>query len=66
MSNIKIYPVQFEVYSSDDETCKLGEFKGFDTETINVELNAILSPDELRELANKLEVAIKLFKEGLI
>lgn len=63
--SIKVYPVEFEIYSDEGETYKLGNLKGFDTATINVELNAILSPDEMRELADKLEVATKLFKEGL-
>lgn len=63
--SIKVYPIGFEIYSDEDETYKLGEFKGFDTETIHVQLEAIMSPDEMRELANKLEVATKLFKEGL-
>ena len=62
---LKVYPTTFEVYADDDNTYKLGTLKGFDTETINVELDAILSPDELRELADKLEVATKLFREGL-
>ena len=63
--SIKVYPIAFEVYSDEDETYKLGKFKGFDTETIHVELDAILSSDEMRELADKLEVATKLFREGL-
>ena len=62
---IKVYPIDFEIYSDEDVTYKLGHLKGFDTATLNVELNAIMSPCELRELADKLEDAITLFKEGL-
>lgn len=62
---IKVYPTTLEVYSDEDESYKLGELKGFDEATINIKLNAIISPDELRELAGKLEIAKKLFKEGV-
>lgn len=62
---IKVYPIDFEIYSDEDETYKLGNLKGFDKATLNVELNAIISPDELWELADKLEIATKLFKDGI-
>ena len=48
---LKLYPIEFEVY--DEETF-----------SISIE-DKIISPDELRKIADMLDTSLKLLKEGM-
>jgi len=59
---MKLYPTQYEIEIDTDTT--YAKFKAFDDESIEVELKAITTPDELRQLADLLEIALEKLKNG--
>ena len=61
---MKIYPVEFEVVDEMDDI--FAKFTAFDEESFEVDVKKkILSPDDLRIIADKLEFAQKMMKDGI-
>ena len=60
---MKMYPVQWEIYS-EDLSYLIAEFKAIDENaiTVNVKSNAV-SPEDLTELSKHLEEAYKQYTE---
>ena len=62
---MKMFPVEFELYLDDEETV-IGKFKAFDDESFAVEVkDQIMNSNDLRDIADKLDLAYKLLKEGV-
>ena len=58
-----MYPVEIEV--TDDVGDHMAKFTAFDDESFMVKIDGIiLSPQDLREIADKLEEAMKMLKDG--
>ncbi len=61
---MKSYPVKFEITDSVDDL--YAKFTAFDDMSFEVDIKTqILSPDDLREIADELEKAEKLLKSGI-
>ena len=61
---MKSYPVKFEILDSMDEL--FAKFTAFDDESFIVKIKTqILSPKDLREIADELEKATELLKNGV-
>lgn len=59
-----MYPVEFEVVNEDIGA--YAKFTAFDEESFNVKIKEqILSSDDIREVANCLDRALVLLKEGI-
>jgi len=62
---VKLYPVEFEIFLDDSET-QMATFTAFDDESLSVDIKEqILSPDDLRGIADMLVIAEKLLKKGV-
>ena len=60
---IKMYPTEYEVTIDWTDT-PYAKFKAFDDESFEVEVKTITTPDELRKLADMLEIALVRLKNG--
>jgi hypothetical protein len=60
---MRMYPVKYEIV--DDAETLVGTFEAFDESSFTITINdVILSPDDLRTIADRLELAQKHLKEG--
>jgi len=62
--SMEMYPTSFEVNIGGDDSL-FAKFTAFDDESFEVELKTICDPKDIRELADKLEEALILLKEGI-
>ena len=63
-SGMRSYPVQFEILDSTNEL--FAKFTAFDEDSFEVDIKTqILSPDNLRKIADELEKALELLKSGV-
>ncbi len=61
---MKSYPVQFEIIDSTNEL--FAKFTAFDNESFEVDIKTqILSPEDIRKIADELEKATDLLKSGV-
>ena len=59
---LKLYPTEFEVYDEEDKY-QVDKFTAFDEETFSISIeDKIISPDDLRKIANMLDTSLKLLK----
>ena len=63
---LKLYPTEFEVYDDEEDKYQVAKFTAFDEETFSISIeDKIISPDELRKIADMLDTSLKLLKEGM-
>ena len=63
---LKLYPTEFEVYDDEEDKYQVAKFTAFDEETFSISIeDKIISPDELRKIADMLDASLKLLKEGM-
>jgi len=61
---MKIFPVKYELYPDNDEDC-ICTLTAFDDECFEINIhNSIVTPRELRDIANCLEFAEEELKKG--
>ena len=63
---LKLHPTEFEVYDDEEDKYQVAKFTAFDEETFSISIeDKIISPDELRKIADMLDISLKLLKEGM-
>ena len=63
---LKLHPTEFEVYDDEEDKYQVAKFTAFDEETFSISIeDKIISPDELRKIADMLDASLKLLKEGM-
>jgi len=62
---MKMFPVKYELYPDNDENDCICTLNAFDDESYEINIhNSIVTPDELRDIADCLEFAEKMLKKG--
>jgi predicted house-cleaning noncanonical NTP pyrophosphatase (MazG superfamily) len=62
---MKIIPTEFEIYDEETPDLLMGKIKGFDEESLSVEISSIMTSKDMQELAIVLEKVEQLYKDGI-
>ncbi len=62
---MKIIPTVFEIYDDEVPDLFIGSIKGFDMESLDVEIKQIMSSKDMQELAAVMEKIEQLYKDGI-
>jgi len=62
---MKIIPTEFEIYDEEIPDLFIGRIKGFDGESLDVEIKQIMTSKDMQELAVVMEKIEQLYKDGI-
>jgi len=62
---MKIIPTEFEIYDEEMPDLLMGKIKGFDKESLSVEISSIMTSKDMQELTVVLEKVEQLYKDGI-
>jgi hypothetical protein len=62
---MKIIPTEFEIYDDEVPDLLIGRIKGFDRESLDVEIKQIMTSKDMQELAAVMEKIEQLYKDGI-
>ena len=62
---MKIIPTEFEIYDDEVPDLLMGKIKGFDEESLSVEISSIMTSKDMQELATVMEKIEQLHKDGV-
>jgi len=62
---MKIIPTVFEIYDDEAPDLLIGKIKGFDEESLDVEIKQIMTSKDMQELAVMMEKIEQLYKDGI-
>jgi hypothetical protein len=62
---MKIIPTEFEIYDDEVPDLLIGRIKGFDRESLDVEIKQIMTSKDMQELAAVMEKVEQLYKDGI-
>jgi hypothetical protein len=62
---MKIIPTEFEIYDDEVPDLLIGRIKGFDEESLEVEIKQIMTSKNMQEFAVLMEKVEQLYKDGI-
>jgi predicted house-cleaning noncanonical NTP pyrophosphatase (MazG superfamily) len=62
---MKIIPTEFEIYDDEVPDLLIGKIKGFDEESLEVEIKQIMTSKNMQEFAVLMEKVEQLYKDGI-
>jgi hypothetical protein len=62
---MKIIPTVFEIYDDEVPDLFIGSIKGFDGESLDVEISSIMTSKNMQEFAVLMEKVEQLYKDGI-
>jgi len=62
---MKIIPTVFEIYDDEAPDLFIGSIKGFDGESLDVEIKQIMTSKDMQEIAAVMEKIEQLYKDGI-
>ena len=62
---MKIIPTEFEIYDDETPDLLIGKIKGFDEESLDVEIKQIMTSKDMQEIAAVMEKIEQLYKDGI-
>ena len=62
---MQIIPTEFEIYDDEVPDLLIGRIKGFDRESLDVEIKQIMTSKDMQELAAVMEKVEQLYKDGI-